>query len=314
MKFSSQIFVSGHNGVVGSALVRKLKMAGYHNLVVANRSQLDLTESGDVDTFFKTHLPEYVFHCAAKVGGIFLNKSKPGEFIRDNLLMQTNVIHSAAKNGVKKLCFLGSASCYPKDAPSPINEGAFMNGPVDETNSAYSISKIAGYTMCKKYSEQYRMQTITVFPNNIFGINDNFRENECHVVPSLIRKFVYAKETDQKKIKMHGDGLAIREFIFGDDLADGLIFLMNNYESEDHINLTSGKNVTIKELAELIKNIVEFKGEIVWDEALSTGQHSRVLDDSKLIKLGWQSSIPLEVGLRETIKWFVKNRGKNVRL
>ena len=189
-----------------------------------------------------------------------------------------------------------------------------MNGPVDDTNSAYSISKIAGYTMCKKYTEQYRMQTITVFPNNIFGINDNFRESECHVVPSLIRKFVYAKETDQKKIKLHGDGMAIREFIFGDDLADGLIFLMNNYESENHINLTSGKKVTIKELAELIKSIVEFKGEIIWDEVLSTGQHSRILDDSKLIKLGWQSSISLESGLQETIKWFIKNRGENVRI
>tara|TARA_B110000908_G_scaffold80909_1_gene96970 strand:- start:24343 stop:25287 length:945 start_codon:yes stop_codon:yes gene_type:complete len=314
MDFSSKIFVTGHNGLVGSALIRNLKKAGYNNLVVATRNQLDLTHSEQVEIFFDQHRPEYVFLCAAKVGGIFFNKSRPGEFIRENLLIQTNVIHSSAKNKVKKLCFLASASCYPVDAASPINESAFMSGPLDNTNSAYSISKIAGYTMCKKYSEQYGMQTVTVFPNNIFGINDNFRENECHVVPSLITQFVKATETKQNKIKLHGNGSAVREFIFSDDLADGLVFLMNNYQIADHINLASGRIVTIKQLAETIKNIVGFDGEIVWNDKLSVGNHSRILDTSKLNKLGWQSCISLDEGLRKTVNWFNENRGVNVRI
>jgi GDP-L-fucose synthase len=313
MDHSSKIYVTGHNGLVGSALIRSLEKSGYKNLITRSRDQMDLSDGNKVENFFKTHTPEYVFLCAAKVGGIFLNQSKPAEFIRENLLIQTNIIHSASQNNTKKLCFLGSASCYPENAPSPIKENSFMTGQLDSTNSAYSISKIAGYVMCQKYSQQYDMETVTVFPNNIYGKNDNFRINECHVVPSLIRKFIEAKETKQDFIKLKGDGTAVREFIYGDDLADGLIFLMNNYDDRDHINITSGKDVTIRQLAEIIKNIVNFNGKIYWDKASSAGKHSRVLDNTKLSKLGWQSSTSLENGLRKTIKWFLENRNKNVR-
>jgi len=314
MKLDNKIFVTGHNGLVGSSLVRKLKSEGYTNLLTETRNNLDLTNQKNTYDFFEEHKPDYVFLAAAKVGGINYNKNFSADFIRENLFIQTNVIDAAYRNGCKKLLFLGSACIYPKYSPVPIKEESLMTSLLEETNISYSISKIAGHIMCKKYTEQYGFETISVMPNNIYGINDNFRIDQCHVIPSFVRRFIEAKETDKKEIVCFGDGSPTREFLFSDDVADACIFLMQNHNNPDIINIGPNREVSIKELSKIISDIVEYRGKIVWDTSKPNGTPRRILDTSKMDQLGWKSKVCLEDGLKLTIDWFLKNRGDYVRL
>ena len=314
MKFDSKIFVAGHRGLVGSAIVRKLKENGHSNILTKSRYLMDLTDQYKVEEFFKQERPEYVFLTAAKVGGIGYNKSFPADFIRENLQIQTNVIDSAYRNGCKKLLFLGSACIYPKEAPVPIKEEYLMGSALEPTNEAYSIAKIAGYMMCKKYTEQYGFPTVSVMPNNVYGINDNFVIEQCHVIPSLINKFVSAKEKNLPTVTCFGDGSPTREFLFSDDLADGLVFLMNNYNDPEIVNIGPQREVSIKELSEIISDLVGYGGEIKWDVNQPNGTPRRALDTFKMSSLGWKSKTSLEDGLKITIEWFLKNRSNYVRV
>lgn len=314
MKSDDKIFVAGHRGLVGSATIRKLKEKGYNNIVTKQKCFLDLTNQSQVEDFFQKERPEYVFLSAAKVGGINYNKSVPADFIRENLQIQTNVIDSAYRNGCKKLLFLGSACIYPKLAPVPIKEEYLMTGPLEETNIAYSISKIAGYMMCKKYTEQYGMSTVSVMPNNLYGVNDNFIVEQSHVIPGFINKFIHAKENNNPEVVCFGDGSPTREFLFSDDLADGLIFLMNNYDDPEIINIGPQREVSIKELSNLVADLVGYKGKIVWDTTKPNGTPRRALDTSKMDSLGWKSQTSLEDGLKITIDWFLENRSNYVRV
>jgi GDP-L-fucose synthase len=314
MDSDSKIFIAGHRGLVGSAISRHLISNGYTNLLTRSRAQLDLRIQKDVDEFFAEERPEYVFLGAAKVGGIGYNKAIPADFIRENLQIQTNVIDAAYRNGCKKLLFLGSACIYPKHAPIPVKEEYLLTGPLEETNISYSLAKIAGYMMCKKYTEQYGFPTVSVMPNNLYGINDNFILEQCHVIPSFINKFVSAKDSGVESVMCFGDGSPTREFLFSDDLADGLVFLMNNYNNPDIINIGPDREVSIKELSEIVSNLVGYTGELVWDTSKPNGTPRRALDTSKMDSLGWKAKTSLEDGLKITIDWFLKNRSNYVRL
>jgi GDP-L-fucose synthase len=304
MDNNSKIFVAGHRGLVGSAIVRNLTEQGYNNIITLPKKELDLTQQKDVDTFFKEYSPDYVFLAAAKVGGILYNRDCPADFIRENLQIQTNVIDSAYRFGTKKLLFIGSACIYPKHAPVPIKEEYLMTGPLEETNIAYAIAKIAGYTMCLKYTEQYNFNTVSAMPTNLYGINDNFNINQSHVIPGLINKFVDAKLKKIPYVKCYGDGTPTREFLFADDLADGLIFLMNNHNDPNIINMGSERPISIRDLAEMIANIVGFEGDIIWDTTMPNGTPHRALDLSKMNELGWKAKTSLEEGLSKTIEWY----------
>lgn len=308
MEKNSKIFVSGYKGLVGSSIVRKLREENYSNLLTLDKNTLDLTRQDLVEEFFEKERPEYVFLAAAKVGGIAYNKQYPADFIRENLQIQTNVIDSAYRNGCKKLLFLGSACIYPKHAPVPIKEEYLMSGLLEPTNDGYALAKIAGYMMCKKYTEQYGFSTISVMPNNLYGINDNFIPSQCHVIPSLINKFITAKENNIDEVVCFGDGSPTREFIFSDDLADGLVFLMNTYNDPEIINIGPEREVSIKELSKLIANLVGYSGNIVWDATKPNGTPRRALDTSKINALGWKAKTSLEDGLKVTINWFLENR------
>lgn len=306
MDSNSKIYVAGHKGLVGTALTRQLQAQGYTNIVTTD---IDLRSQQSVSEYFYHEKPEYVFLAAAKVGGIGFNKAFPADFIRDNLLIQTNVIDSARVYGTKKLMFLGTACIYPKHAPVPIKEEYLMTGPLEETNIGYALAKIAGLTMCQKYTEQYGMQTVSVMPNNLYGIFDNFRLNECHVIPAFINRFIDAKEKGLSRVVCFGDGTPTREFLFADDLADGLIFLMNNHNDSKPINIGPNREVSIRYLSELIADLVGYKGEIIWDTAQPNGTPRRALDTSKMDALGWKAKTSLEDGLKMTIDWFMENRG-----
>ena len=305
MDSNSSIFIAGHKGLVGSALIRQLQAQGYNNIITTH---IDLRSQTSVSEFFHYEKPEYVFLAAAKVGGIGFNKAFPADFIRDNLLIQTNVIDSARAYGTKKLMFLGTACIYPKHAPVPIKEEYLMTGPLEETNIGYALAKIAGLTMCQKYTEQYGMQTVSVMPNNLYGIFDNFRLNECHVIPAFINRFIDAKEKGLSRVVCFGDGTPTREFLFADDLADGLIFLMNNHNDTKPINIGPNREVSIRYLSELIADLVGYKGEIIWDTAQPNGTPRRALDTSKMDALGWKAKTSLEDGLKTTIDWFMENK------
>jgi GDP-L-fucose synthase len=314
MDSDSKIFVAGHRGLVGSAITRKLKELGHTNILGIRKSLLNLTDQKQVNDFFEKYRPEYVFLAAAKVGGIGYNKECPADFIRENLQIQTNVIDAAYRNKCKKLLFLGSACIYPKHAPVPIKEEYLMTGPLEETNISYSLAKISGYLMCKKYMEQYGFSTVSVMPNNLYGINDNFILEQCHVIPSFINKFITAKETKQDVVTCFGDGTPTREFLFSDDLADGLVFLMNNYTDPEIINIGPQREVSIKELSELISKLVGYTGEINWDTTKPNGTPRRTLDTTKMDSLGWKAKTSLEDGLKITIDWFLQNRSNYVRV
>jgi GDP-L-fucose synthase len=307
MDNNSRIYVAGHNGLVGSALIRQLQAQGYTNIITP-KHHLDLRNQEAAYRFFELNEPDYVFLAAAKVGGISFNKRCGADFMYDNLMIQTNVINASHEYGVKKLMFLGTACIYPKMAPVPIKEEYLMTGPLEETNIGYAVAKIAGLTMCQKYTEQYGMQTVSVMPNNLYGIFDNFRLDECHVIPAFINKFIDAKEKGLSRVVCFGDGTPTREFLFADDLADGLIFLMNNHNDPKPINIGPNREVTIRYLSELIADLVGYKAEIIWDTAQPNGTPRRALDTSKMDALGWKAKTSLEDGLKTTINWFMENK------
>lgn len=305
----SKIFVAGHRGLVGSAIMRALESHGYSNIIVRTRHELDLTDQRAVERFFASEKPEYVFLAAAKVGGILANSMYRADFIRENLLIQTNVIHQSYKAGVRKLLFLGSSCIYPKFAPQPIKEEYFLDGKLEETNEAYAIAKIAGIMMCQAYNQQYGTNFISVMPTNLYGPNDNFDLQNSHVLPALIRKFVEAKEQNAPEVVVWGTGSPKREFLHVDDLADACLFLMKNYDRSEIINVGTGQDISIKELAELIKSITEYQGRLRFDTSKPDGTPRKLLDVSKLTALGWKPTISLETGIRETVQWFVAQRG-----
>jgi len=307
MEKNSKIYVAGHNGLVGSAIVRKLKELGYTNLVLKTRKELDLRNQYAVDRFFDIERPEYVFVAAAKVGGINYNKMYPAEFITENLQIQTNIIKSAFDYRIKKICQLGTACIYPKITEQPIKEEYLMTGPLEHTNEAYALAKISGLMMCKKYYEQYGFKSINVMPTNLYGINDRFDVNHGHVIPGLINKFLEAKESNSSSVECWGTGTPTREFLFSDDLADALIFLMNTQEYVDLINIGIDNEITIKELAEKIKDLVGYEGEIIWNSDKPDGTPRRKMCNAKLKELGWKPKYTLEEGLKITLDWYLEN-------
>lgn len=310
MKKKSKIYVAGHKGLVGSAITRKLIKKGYKNLILKERRDLDLLDAQAVINFFEKESPEYVFLSAAKVGGIVANNAYPADFIFENLNIQNNVIYNSYKTGVKKLLFLGSSCIYPKFSSQPIKEEYFLTGALEPTNEPYAIAKIAGIIMCQSFNRQYGTNFIAAMPTNLYGPGDNFDLQNSHVIPALIRKFYEAKKNNAKEVVLWGTGSPKREFLHVDDLADALIFLMENYNDSKIINIGTGQDLSIKELAEKIKKIINFDGKIIWDKTKPDGTPRKLLDVSKLHGLGWRHKIELDEGLNKTIKWFVKNYDK----
>lgn len=303
----SKIYVAGHRGLVGSALKRKLESKDYSNLIFRTHRELDLTNQQAVNEFFELEKPEYVFLAAAKVGGILANNSYPAEFIYQNLMIEANVIHASYKYGVKKLLFLGSSCIYPKLAPQPLKEEYLLTGPLEETNEAYAIAKIAGIRLCKHYNQQYRTNFISVMPTNLYGPNDNFDLETSHVMPALIRKFHDAKVKNEPEVIIWGTGKPYREFLHVDDMADACVYLMENFNTDDigeFVNIGVGKDITIGELAELIKEIVGFKGSIKKDLSKPDGTPQKLLDITKLSSLGWSAKILLRTGIEQTYEWY----------
>ena len=304
MDSKSKIFVAGHKGLVGSAIKRRLEEQGYENVYYAEREFFDLRDRTAVDSYFNTAKPDYVFLAAAKVGGIIGNKNHKAEFIYDNLMIQSNVIDAAYRNGVKKFMFLGSSCIYPKHAEVPIKEDQLLTDPLEPTNDAYAIAKIAGIKMCESYREQYGFQTVSVLPCNLYGVNDNFHPENSHVIPGMMRKFVEA----EGDVTLWGDGTPMREFLYVDDLADACIFLMDNYFESDIINVGTGEDITIKELAETIADVVEYKGKLKWDTTKPNGTMRKVMDVSKIKSMGWEPKVSLKEGLERTYEYFKNDR------
>lgn len=304
MKNNEKIYMAGHNGLVGSAILRDLKEKGYTNIIYRTSKELDLRRQEQVEEFFKNENPEYVFLSAAKVGGINANNVYPAEFIYDNLMIETNIIHSSYKNNVKKLLFLGSSCIYPKYAQQPIKEEYLMSGKLEETNEAYAIAKITGIELCKFYRRQYGCNFISAMPTNLYGINDNFNLETSHVLPALIRKFHEAKINNQPEVIIWGTGKPRREFLYVDDLADAVVFLMNNYSDEIHVNIGTGKDLEINELAKIVKEVVSYNGKIVNDITKPDGTPRKLLDVSLLNSLGWKHKVDLKCGIEKVYKWY----------
>ncbi len=307
MNKDSKIYVAGHKGLVGSAITRKLQELGYTNLVFKTIDELDLLDQKATAEFFAAEKPEYVFLAAAKVGGIHANNEYPADFIYQNLQIQNNIIHNAYLNGTKKLLFLGSSCIYPRECPQPIKEEYLLSGPLEKTNDAYAIAKIAGIKMCQSYNKQFGTKFISVMPTNQYGPNDNFDLESSHVLPALLRKLHDAKISNAKEVVMWGTGSPKREFLHVDDTADACIYLMETYDSNEIVNIGTGEDITIKELAEMIKEIVGFEGEIVNDTTKPDGTPRKLLDVSRLHSLGWKHKIPLKDGIKMTYDWFLEN-------
>jgi GDP-L-fucose synthase len=305
MNNNSKIYIAGHRGLVGSALKRKLESEGYVNLICKTRPELNLLDQTEVEEFFAKEKPDYVFLAAAKVGGILANKTQKADFIYENLQIQNNIIHNAYKYKVKKLLFLGSSCIYPKLCEQPIKEEYLMTGPLEETNDAYAIAKIAGIKMCQSYNSQYKTNFISVMPTNLYGPNDNFNLETSHVLPALLRRFHEAKVNNLKKVTVWGSGSPMREFLHVDDLADACVFLMNNYNQSEIVNIGTGTDITIKELAETIKTITGFQGKLEWDKSKPDGTPRKLLNVSRLHKLGWKHNINLKEGIEKTYEWFL---------
>ena len=306
MNKDSKIYVAGHRGLVGSAIVRNLEERGYTNIICRTHKELDLTRQADVEKFFAEEKPEYVFLAAAKVGGIHANNTRPAEFIYDNLMIESNIIHSAYKYGVKKLLFLGSSCIYPKFANQPIKEEYLLTGELEPTNEAYAIAKITGIELCKFYRRQYGCDFISAMPTNLYGINDNFDLETSHVLPALIRKFHEAKINNQEEVVMWGTGKPLREFMYVDDLADALVHLMLNYSDEIHVNMGTGKDLSIGELAQIVKEVVGYEGKIVNDLSKPDGTPRKLLDVSRLEATGWKYKTELREGIEKVYKWYLK--------
>ena len=307
MEKNSKIYVAGHRGLVGSAIVRNLQERGFTNIIGKTHKELDLTRQDKVEKFFEAEKPEYVFLAAAKVGGIQANNTTPAEFIYDNLMIETNIINSAYKNKVKKLLFLGSSCIYPKFAEQPIKEEYLLTGELEPTNEAYAIAKITGIELCKFYRRQYGCDFISAMPTNLYGINDNFDLETSHVLPALIRKFHEAKINNAEEVVMWGTGKPLREFMYVDDLADALVHLMLNYSDEIHVNMGIGKDLAIGELAEIVKEVVGFKGKIVNDLSKPDGTPRKLLDVSRLASTGWKYKTELKEGIEKVYKWYLEN-------
>lgn len=317
MNKESRIFVAGHKGLVGSSIVRNLKEKGYQNIFSVDRSIVDLTKENEVDDFFSKVKPEYVFNAAARAGGIYANDKYRGDFIRENLLIQTNLIHLSNKWEVKKFLFLGSSCIYPKYPNIPITEDQLLTGPLETTNDAYAIAKIAGIKMCQAYRQQYGLNAICLMPTNLYGPNDNFNLETSHVLPAMIAKFHNAKKDGYiidpggpwygPSVKLWGDGSAMREFLHVDDLAEACYVCMQQYDEADHINVGTGEDVTIKELAETISRVVGFVGDIEWDTSKPNGTPRKVLNVDKIKNLGWSPKIDLYEGIKKTYEWYKEN-------
>ncbi|WP_278600655.1 GDP-L-fucose synthase family protein [Clostridium tertium] len=307
MNKDSKIYVAGHRGLVGSAIVRELKKKGCTNIIGKTHKELDLMDALAVENFFKEERPEYVFLAAAKVGGIYANSTYPADFIFENLQIQNNVIGNAYKYGVKKLMFLGSSCIYPKMCPQPIKEEYLLSGYLEETNEAYALAKIAGLKMCQYFNKQYGTNFISVMPTNLYGPYDNFHPEHSHVMPALIRRFHEAKVNGAKEVVVWGSGKPLREFLYSEDMADACIYLMEKYEGNDFFNIGTGKEITIKALAELIKEVVGYEGEIVWDSSKPDGTPRKLLDVSRLESQGWKYKMELKDGVKEAYEWYLEN-------
>jgi GDP-L-fucose synthase len=307
MKLGSKIYIAGHLGLVGSAIKRKLESLGYNNLVCLSRNELDLTRQSDVEAFFETERPNYVFLAAAKVGGILANDTCPADFIKDNLLIQTNIINSSRLYGVGKILFLGSSCIYPKDAPQPIKEDYLLSGKLETTNEPYAVAKIAGIRMCQSFNKQYGTNYISIMPTNLYGPGDNFDLESSHVLPALIRKIHEAKVKRKPNFQVWGTGKARREFLYVDDLAEASIFLMNKYNQSKIINVGTGGDINIKTLVNMLKDIIEFDGEIIYDTSKPDGTLRKLLDVSRINSLGWKAKTGLTDGIKKTYKWYLQN-------
>ena len=304
MEKDSKIFVAGHRGLVGSSIVRTLKDCGYTNIVTKTRQELDLLNQKDVFDFFEDEKPEYVFDAAARVGGIYANDTFSGDFIYENIQIQTNLINSSYRSGVEKFLFLGSVCIYPKFAEVPVKEESLLTGYLEPTNDAYAIAKISGIKMLQAYRKQYGFKSVSLMPSNLYGPGDNFHPQNGHVIPSMIQKF---SNSDGKSVTFWGDGTPMREFLYADDLADACLFAMDHFENAELINVGSGENVTIQDLAKTIAGIVGYAGDIEWDTTRPNGTPNRPLDYSKMTELGWKPKHNLHQGLKKTYQWFIEN-------
>lgn len=307
MNLDSKIFVAGHRGLAGSAITRFLQQKGYKNIILKTREELDLRKQNDVMNFFASEKPEFVFDAAAKVGGILANNTYPADFIYDNIMIQTNLINSAYKNDVKKFLFLGSVCIYPKESQLPIKEKYLMSGPLETTNEAYAIAKICGIKMCEFYKKHYGFNSISLMPTNLYGPGDNFHPQNSHVIPGLIHKFYKAKINNEPTVTCWGDGTPEREFLYIDDLASACHEMMQVYNDAEIINVSSGVEYSIKEIAEMIKEVIDYSGNILWDTSKPNGTIKRPLCTNKIKKLGWFPSTTLREGLQKTISWYSEN-------
>ena len=307
MEKNAKIYVAGHRGMVGSAILRQLQQEGYTHIVHRDSSALDLRRQDAVERFFESEKPEYVFLAAAKVGGILANNTYRADFLYENLMIQNNVIHAAHQHGVKKLLFLGSSCIYPKMAPQPLHEDSLLTGPLEPTNEPYAIAKIAGIKLCEAYRDQYGRNFISVMPTNLYGIGDNYHRDNSHVLPALIRRFHEAKEAGEPSVTVWGSGTPRREFLFADDAADACLFLMRQYDGRPLVNVGTGEDLTIAELAVLIKKIVQYPGEVVWDRSKPDGTPRKLMDVSTLHAMGWKHTVGLEEGIAAAYQDFLKN-------
>ena len=308
MNDDARIFVAGHQGLVGSAIARRLRDLGYTSLLLRTRAELDLCNQAAVEAFFAAERPEYVFLAAAKVGGILANSTYPADFLRDNLQIQVNVIESARRHGVAKLCFLGSSCIYPKLAPQPLREEYLLTGPLEPTNEWYAIAKLAGIKLCQAYARQYGFSAISLLPTNLYGPGDNFSLQNSHVLPALIRRFHEARERGDAELVVWGTGTPRREFLHVDDLADACVFLMRHYTADEPINVGVGEDLSIAELAALVARVVGFQGRLAFDSSKPDGTPRKLLDTHRINDLGWRPQIPLETGVAATYRWFLDHR------
>lgn len=313
MEKNAKIYVAGHKGMVGSAIVRSLIRQGYTNLIVKTFEELDLTNQNAVNRFFELEKPEYVFLAAAKVGGIVANSKHPADFMYDNIMIEMNVIHSAWTNGCKKIEFLGSSCIYPKHAPQPMEESCLLTSSLEQTNEAYALAKISGLKYCEYLNRQYGTDYISVMPTNLYGPNDNYHPEHSHVLPAFIRRFHEAKEANLPSVTCWGDGSPLREFMYVDDLADLCVYLMNNYSGDETVNAGTGDEISIKQLAELVAKIVGYNGKILWDTSKPNGTPRKLLDISKIKKMGWKHKTSLEEGIQKAYKDFKTNPMRTVR-
>lgn len=304
----AKIYVAGHNGLVGSSIVRRLEQGGYTNIITRSSKELNLCIQKDVETFFKEEKPDFVILAAAKVGGIKANMDYPAEFIYTNMMISANVIHASYKSGVKKLLFLGSSCIYPRNCEQPIEEDYLLNGYLEKTNEPYAIAKIAGIKLCQSYNRQYGTKFISCMPTNLYGPNDNFDLKNSHVLPALMTKMVEAKESGAPQMVVWGTGKPKREFLYVDDLADACVHLMNHYEGEEHINVGTGEDISIAEVAHIIKDVVGYEGELVFDTTMPDGTPRKLLNVSKLNNTGWEAQTSLQEGIQKTYEWYMENR------